>query len=307
MLPLSSLDDIVAEDGRRIVPRFWPADGDTRAVIQILHGLAEHAGRYARFAEACNRRGVTVVAHDHRGHGNEFAPSDLGHFADADGWSNVLGDVAVVLGACRQRFAGVPLVLFGHSMGSYIAQNFVMRNPKTVDALVLSGSTWPRRMDLYVGRVLARIALMLRGPRAGGGLFDRMSFGQFNKRFAPNRTEFDWLSRDEQEVDEYVADPLCGAPSGSRLWYDLFGGLLEISRESALRKVPTVLPILITGGELDPVGGAKALTRLAAEYEATGHENVTLKLYPGGRHEMVNETNRDEVTADILAWIDTVV
>ncbi len=134
-----------------------------------------------------------------------------------------------------------------------------------------------------------------------------MSFGQFNKRFAPNRTEFDWLSRDEQEVDEYVADPLCGAPSGSRLWYDLFGGLLEISRESALRKVPTVLPILITGGELDPVGGAKALTRLAAEYEATGHENVTLKLYPGGRHEMVNETNRDEVTADILAWIDTVV
>ena len=301
------LPDVEVAEGRRIALAYWPAPADTRAVIQILHGLAEHAGRYARFAQACNARGYAVIAHDHRGHGEAHAPERLGHFADSGGWTKVVDDAHAVQRACRQMFPDTPLVLFGHSMGSYIAQSFVMKEPDAVDALALSGSTWPRKLDVRVARWLARIAARLRGPRAGGGFFDRMSFGQFNKRFAPNRTEFDWLSRDDTEVDKYVADPLCGAPSGSRLWFDLFGGLLEISRKTALRRVPAPLPILIIGGERDPVGGATALTRLAAEYETTGHEHVTLTLYADGRHEMLNETNRDEVTADILAWIDDVI
>lgn len=303
----SRFPDIEADDGHHIELRVWPTEEPSRALIQVMHGLAEHADRYDRFARACNARAYAVVAHNHRGHGGQSAPHDLGHFADVEGWSKLIDDVKCVFDETKKQYPAVPYILFGHSMGSYVAQSFVMREAPELDGLILSGSTWPNRTGVRIARWLAWIATAVRGPRVAGTVFDNMSFGQFNKRFAPNRTEFDWLSRDEEEVDRYVADALCGAPASSRLWYDLFGALLEISDAKSLVKVPGSLPLLITGGVFDPVGGAKALSRLAAEYRASGHQNVALKLYADARHEMLNEINRDDVTADILGWMDRVL
>lgn len=293
--------EIPATDGHAIRVNVWSGAAPL-AVILVFHGLAEHAGRYARFARRAVARGHAVVAHDHRGHG--AGATRLGHFADRDGWNKVLGDAALVRDRVRQRFGDAPLLLFGHSMGSYLAQSFVMRDAGDLSRLVLSGSTWPPRFRVRLGRVAARLEMLHAGRRHRSALLDGMGFGEFNQRFAPARTPFDWLTRDESEVDRYIADPLCGAVSSTALWHDLLGGLLEIGTDEALHKVPAALPILITGGERDPVGGKPGMQRLAAAYQRTGHTAVTLRTYQGARHEMLNEINRDAFTTDLLRWID---
>ena len=298
------LPEFVAADGRRIRLRECRPDGEAAGVIQILHGLAEHSARYDRFAADAAAAGYLVVTHDHRGHGPDHGGERLGHFADDGGWQRVVGDVAAVNAAIRQAASDVPLTLLGHSMGSYVAQSFLMQHPQSADRLILSGTTWPDRREVRLARWLAQLVALVRGKRRQAFLLDRMSFGKFNDRFAPVRTPFDWLSRDEAEVDRYVDDPLCGFVASNRLWIDLLGGLLEIGTREALSRIPAGLPILILGGEADPVGGRSGLARLADEYRATGHDDVTLKIYPGARHEMLNESNRSEVTADILGWLN---
>jgi alpha-beta hydrolase superfamily lysophospholipase len=294
--------ELPADDGRRIPVCQWlPAsDQAPRAVIQVFHGLGEYAARYSRFAATCNEHGIAVVAHDHRGHGS--ACDIRGHFADRRGWDRVVADAWLVNRSVANDMPGARIIVLGHSMGSYIAQSFVSRHPDTVDALLLSASTFANRLELRTGHFLAAL-LALFGKRRQSPLLNKLGFGEFNKPFEPARTRFDWLSRDPAEVDLYVADPLCGGSFSNRLWYDLTGGLLEITSADTVRSVPSDLPILIMGGQRDPVGGAKGLTRLADIYAQTGHQNLTLKIYADGRHEMLNETNRDAVTRDILDWI----
>jgi len=178
-----------------------------------------------------------------------------------------------------------------------------MRGHGSVSALALSATSFNARGQLRIGHWIAWFEKVRGGKRNKSALLSKLGFGEFNKRFAPNRTEFDWLSRDENEVDKYVADPLSGADSSSQLWFDLTGGLLELSSLAALRKIRTDLPVLITGGSDDPVGGQKGLTRLARKFEESGHSNTTLKIYEGGRHEMLNETNRDEFSHDLTQWM----
>jgi alpha-beta hydrolase superfamily lysophospholipase len=300
---------LTAADGHVIhVTRWLPASGGSASVVvQVLHGLGEHSRRYQRFAAACCRRGFAVIAHDHRGHGLHCGATNLGHFADSKGWDAVVEDaIAVQRFACR-TWPGTPIVLLGHSMGSYIAQSVMAREPDLIKALILSASTFTPRLQLRLARLLARLAVRLFGGREKSPLLNRLGFGDFNRRFAPNRTTFDWLSRDSAEVDRYIADPFCGFALSNLLWQDLTGGLLEITSLRTLRRVPSTLPILITGGERDPVGGKRGQIRLASAYRRTGHTDVTLMLYPGGRHEMLNETNREEFTRDVLEWIDRAV
>jgi alpha-beta hydrolase superfamily lysophospholipase len=300
---------VIAGDGRRILLDCWPAENaaEPAAIVQILHGLGEHPARYDRFANACCKQGYAVYAHNHRGHGENCVENELGHFADSDGWNNVISDVLGVQQEIRHRHPRSTLVLLGHSMGSYIAQDFVKQNPRNVNALILSGSSLPRRRQLVPGHLIARLIAWRQGTRAKSELLNKMGFGEFNKHFVPNRTAFDWLSRDDAEVDSYVADPLCGADSSNGLWVDLTGALLRVRRRRWIRKIPQALPILITGGAVDPVGGQAGMGRLADAYRRTGHRNVALKVYPDGRHEMLNEINREDVTADLLHWIGSVV
>jgi len=290
-----------AADGHEIPLQIWRPSGATAHVIQIVHGLGEYADRYGRFAAAATARGCIVCCHDHRGHGSNS--DNLGWFGNEDGWELVTADVQVVNLHLQDRFPELPLVLLGHSMGSYIAQYFVMQYGENVSGLILSGSSWPSRLQLLAFSALTRFEIWRLGAHRISALLNKLGFGDFNKGFEPARTESDWLSRDEVEVDRYVADPLCGGPYTSGLWRDLTAGLLKISSDKAVSKIAAGLPILITGGELDPVGGEKAMGQLAMHYAQTGHQRLRVKVYPGGRHEMLNDTIRDEVTSDWLDWI----
>lgn len=297
---------LIAADGHRIAVDVWRPETPARAVVQVLHGLVEHMGRYERFARACNEHGFTVVAHNHRGHGVTCEADNLGHLSDGEGWSRLIDDTLQVQDNALRQFPDIPLILLGHSMGSYVAQCAVMRRPeREIHAMMLSGTTLPSRLQLMFGRMLARLERRRIGPRGKSRLLNRMGFGDFNEAFAPNRTEFDWLSRDTDEVDNYVGDPLCGGPATCQSWFDLTGGLLEISTRRALAKVPRDLPVLIVGGESDPAGGEKGLTALAEAYAKAGIKEIALIIYPGGRHEMLNESNRDQVTFDLMSWIDS--
>jgi len=289
-------------DQHTIYGTHWRASGPARGVIQIFHGLGEHRARYARFAGLAVARGLSVIAHDHRGHG---AHADLpGHFSDRDGWQLLVEDGLRVNDMVGDQYPGVPIVLLGHSMGSYLAQSFSMAHGYRLTALALSASTWPNKVQLFGGRVLARIESWRISIRGKSTLLDKLGFGNFNQPFTPARTEFDWLSRDEAEVDAYIADPWCGGPYSCGLWRDLLGGLRAIASDKALRRIRPELPILVTGGSDDPVGGERGLTELAMHYTRSGHNCVAVKIYPQGRHEMFNEINRNDFSADVLDWIE---
>lgn len=297
-----SRHELDADSSHKIALHVWETSGEPRGVIQVFHGLGEHIARYERFAAAANARGFVICGHNHRGHGPEARVP--GFFAEHDGWRLLVDDGHRVTSYLQTRFAGKPLVLLGHSMGSYIAQSYAMRFGDELVALVLSGSTWPSRGLLFVGRILARIEMWRLGIHGCSPLLDKIGFGDFNKKFEPARTGLDWLSRDPDEVDKYVADPLCGGPYSTALWRDLLGGLREVSDANTLRGIPAELPILITGGADDPVGGAKGMLELAEAYLRSGHTRVEKAIYADGRHEMLNEMNREEFTHDLLDWVE---
>ena len=294
-------ETLVAADGHDIHTQLWAPEGQLSCVIQILHGLGEHSDRYARFAAKAVERGFAVCVHDHRGHGKHA--DELGHFAGASGWLQLVTDSETVNDHILQKFTETPVVLLGHSMGSYVAQAFAMQYGSRLSGLILSASTWPSRLQLVPARLLARFEALRLGTRGKSGLLDKLGFGNFNRPFEPARTELDWLSRDEAEVDKYISDPLCGGPYSCGLWLGLLGGLFDVASDAAISRVPSDLPILISGGESDPVGGDSGMTRLAMHYAQTSHQRIKVKIYAGGRHEMLNETNLDEVTADWLDWV----
>jgi alpha-beta hydrolase superfamily lysophospholipase len=281
----------------------WQPAGTGKGLIQILHGLGEYAARYDRFASAAVAQGYVVYAHDHRGHGGHDELQ--GHFDDENGWNLLITDALLVLNFALKERSEEKVVLLGHSMGSYIAQSFAMRYPEAILQLVLSASTWPSRRQLRAAKILAYFETWRRGVRAHSPLLDKLGFGDFNKPFAPHRTAYDWISRDEAEVDKYIASPLCGGPYSCGLWRDLLSGLLEVSMPKGLRKIQSETPICITGGQMDPVGGERGMQKLAEQYSRTGHGQVSLKIYDGGRHEMFNEINRDEFTLDLFEWVST--
>ena len=293
---------LTAVDGHAIHLRVWKPAGDPVGTIQIVHGMGEHILRYERFAKAAVFRGYAVCGHDHRGHG--VSKGQRGYFADDNGWRKIVEDIRVVNDHISSASGETPLFLLAHSMGSFIGQAFAMHYGERLSGLLLSGSSWPQRAQLLSGRILAKLEAWRLGKRGYSALLDALGFGGFNRRFRPARTEMDWLSRDNVEVDKYLADPLCGGPFSCGLWLDFLGGLLELGSHQSVARVPADLPILITGGSDDPVGGEKGMTRLAERYMQTSHQRVTLKIYPQGRHEMLNEVNRDEVTADWLDWIE---
>lgn len=294
-------ENLVAADGHDIHTQLWVPEGQSGCVIQILHGLGEHSARYARFAAKAVERGFAVCVHDHRGHGEHA--DELGHIAGARGWRQLVTDSQIVNDYVRQEFSGTPVVLLGHSMGSYVAQTFAMQCGSRFSGLILSASTWPSRLQLAPAKLLARFEALRLGSRGRSELLDKIGFGNFNKPFEPARTARDWLSRDEAEVDKYVSDPLCGGPYSCGLWLGLLSGLFDVASDTAISHVPSVLPILISGGESDPVGGDAGMTRLAMHYAQTSHQRIKVKIYAEGRHEMLNETNRDEVTSDWLDWV----
>ncbi len=291
----------IADDGAALFLRRWTPERAPRAVVQIAHGLAEHSGRYARLAGALVAEGYAVYAHDHRGHGHTAPPGDLGFFADRAGWGKCVGDIASLTRRIKMEHAGLPVALLGHSMGSFMAQDYVARHGDMLSALVLSGSNGAPPAIAAAGRLIARVERLRLGPRGRSPLLKKLMFGDFNKPFKPARTDFDWLSRDAAEVDKYIADPLCGFDFSTQLAIDLLDALGELLGPERLACIPRSLPVYVFSGARDPVGAN--IAGLIETLRAAGL-NVSSRLYPEGRHEMLNETNRAEVTADLIAFLD---
>ena len=292
-----------AEDGKSLLARRWLPEGPPRGVVQIAHGLAEHSARYARLAAAFNAAGYGVYANDHRGHGPKAAPADRGHFADEGGWGKVVGDLWAMNRLIAAELPGVPIVFLGHSLGSFLGQDFVSRHSDALAGAVLSGSSGKPPAIATVGGIVARAERLRLGKRGKSRLIDSMWFGAYNKPFSPPRTAFDWLSRDEKEVDAYVADPYCGFPFTTQLAIDVLDALPGLLTRARLAGIRKDLPIYVFSGERDPVGGN--IKGLIADLKAAGFTRLTTRIYPEARHETLNETNRDEVTRDLVAWMDS--
>jgi alpha-beta hydrolase superfamily lysophospholipase len=283
----SSSSFLSAADGSKIVTYAWAElAGPPVGVVQIAHGLAEHGARYDRFAQALAAAGFLVHAVDHRGHGRS-ADGRLGDFGPA-GFSGLIADVAQFGAALRAQHGSLPLFLLGHSMGSFAAQAAILDHAATWSGVVLSGST---ALDMLA-------AAMANAPAdAPTGL------AAFNAGFA-HRTGYEWLSRDAAEVDAYVADPWCGWDAPADVIPSLFAPAQRLADPAALAGIPGSLPLLIASGDADPLAGGGALIQLLGQrYRAAGLADVTVRLYPGARHEILNETNRGDVTADIVAWL----
>ena len=289
-------------DGIELVVHRWMPDGPAKASVVVAHGMAEHAARYARFGTALAAQGYAVYAPDHRGHGRTAGGDDGLGWAGADGWNAIVGDLGRVVAHVREQHAGLPLFMFGHSMGSMLAQRVAQVHGEELAGLILSGTTGSAP-NLGAGIAAAQGMALLRGDRAPSAL-QRVMFADFNKPFAP-QPGFEWLSRDADEVRAYVDDPRCGFTFSNRLLLDMLRGYAATWKPENERRLPVTLPVLMFAGELDPVGrNTVAVTQLAERYRALGLRDVETKFYPGARHETLNETNRDEVVRDVVGWLD---
>jgi alpha-beta hydrolase superfamily lysophospholipase len=294
----SFVNDGVEIAGERRLPDVAP-----KAAVVIAHGMAEHAARYGRFADELAAGGYAVYAPDHRGHGRTAGGDDRLGWAGADGWNGVLRDLDRLTALVRERHPQAPVVLFGHSMGSVLAQRFAQLHGDRLAGLILSG-TFGAAPNIKSGIVVANALRLLRGDR-GPSPLQRTMFAGFNKGFAPQRTGFEWLSRDDAEVQKYADDPRCGFTFSNRLLADMLRGYVETWKPANERRIPTSLPVLFFSGALDPVGAnTRAVKALAERYRALGLRDVQVRFYPDARHEMLNETNRDEVVRDVLGWLD---
>jgi alpha-beta hydrolase superfamily lysophospholipase len=294
-----------APDGCPIHVYVWLPAEEPRAIVQIAHGMAEHAGRYAFLAEALVARGIGVYANDHRGHGRSVPggeePGDMGE----DGFASAVRVVRALERHIAEAHPRAERILFGHSMGSFMVQRFLCEHPEAVHAAILSGSNGKPPPIAAAGRLVARIERLRVGPKGTSGLLQVLSFDDFNKKFAPTRTDFDWLSRDAAQVDTYIADPRCGFPVSTQTWVCLLDALGPLTDPDRVECIPKDLPLYVFAGEKDAVGDfGRGVRRLVESYRAAGLRDVELKLYPEGRHEMLNEINREEVVSDLLAWIE---
>jgi alpha-beta hydrolase superfamily lysophospholipase len=299
---MADLQTFTDTDGVEISYRRWLPDGTLRATVQIAHGASEHSGRYARFAEFLAHRGYAVYANDHRGHGATAAVTGVGR-AGPRGWLGMIEDLRELGAIARKQGDGRPLVLFGHSMGSFMAQLFAQHHGPDLDGLVLSGSAGG------LTAIDETIALLEAVATQGGGDQPAPIFGPLNAAFEPARTPFDWLSRDEGEVDRYVADPLCGddAPLTIDFVLDMIRNGADTWAADNEKRIPPELPVLMITGEADPVSdGGRTVRELEARYRANGMKDVTALYYPEARHELLNETNRDAVHEDVAAWLDRI-
>ncbi len=294
------------DDAEVVVHTHVPDEGPVRGVVNLAHGMVEHARRYDHLASALTAAGIALYAEDHRGHGESAASEDdLGHFADSRGWALVLDDLHRVTLRARADHPDVPVVMIGISAGSVLAQQYLFTFPGEIDAYVLLAASGGNRSLAEAGAVLARAERARLGPRGRSELLNRIVFGAYNKAFEPTRTPFDWLSRDEEQVDRYLADPRCGYVPTTQFYLDLAAGVRvsgQVDRVRAGARPDT--PVLLLSGSEDAVGGTKGVAALLDHYDAAGLTAVDHRLYPGARHELLFETNRDEVIADLLAWLE---
>lgn len=278
-----------------------------KGVVHINHGMAEHAGRYARFATALTNAGYHVIAHDHRGHGKTTAAdAPLGVFSNNDGLNKTIEDILHINKLAQAKYPGLPIILFGHSMGTILGFNYCLRHGNTVNAVALWNAGFDTGALAAVYKILLKIERTFRGSDVPSAIAQKLTFEDWNKKFTPNRTDFDWLSRDKVEVDRYVADPLCGFPVSIGLWLNVLEAVYFGADDNNLRQLPKDLPFHLQAGGLDPcTNKGTAVEKLATRLTNCGVGNVNLNILTDTRHESLNEINRDETTGGFIQWLDS--
>ncbi len=296
-------------DGETICYYKWECaqEVENRGIIQIAHGIGEHAGRYDTIAHRLQTEGFTVYANDHRAHGKTAAIKQLfGYYDGADYFEDVVEDMHNLSDLMRAEHPDEKFILFGHSMGSLLSRKYVLTYGNEIDGLILSGTANFIKGLGHFGLVATKAVTAVRGRKRGNETLRALFFDEFNKKFKPNRTKLDWISSDEKAVDEFEADPYRIENFSLGVFADIISNSRVLNKKNAFTATPDNLPILIFSGDKDPVGEmGKGVTKVARNYKKYGNEDLTFNLYEGGRHEMLNETNSKEVEEDIVTWLNT--
>ena len=297
-----------SSDGKTLihVNQWTPSERRILGVVQIAHGVAEYGARYAPFARFLCGHGFVVVANDHLGHGQSLIPGGpMVYLGEKDGWWNVVDDMECLRSRVAKVFPDRPYFLFGHSMGSFLSRTHLIRYPGRLDGCILCGTGHQSPALIAGGKLIADREIRRLGKKAFSARADDLAFGAYNKAFAPTRTRFDWVSASEENVDAYIADPLCGGDTTLGLFRDMLDGLSYITRQSNMDKMDPDLPVFFIAGDQDPVGDMGKGVRKAHDcFKKAGIRDLSIKLYHGLRHEILNEASRQYVYRDVLDWLE---
>lgn len=290
--------------GQTIHAVVWEPEEEPRAVLQIAHGMAEHIGRYADFAACMTERGFAVAGHDHPGHGRSVrTPADLGFFGEGDNAEALIRDMKTVTLEAKRRNPGLPVFLFGHSMGSVFVRRYMALYGGEIAGAIVAGTVWLSPALAKTGLNIARAVCRMKGVRSLSPLLDSITLGNNAKAF-PGEGTLAWLTSDPAVIAAYEADPLCGFPFTAGAYRDFFRVMLSVAGEEEFDNIRRSLPVLAVSGESDPVGGKRAVEKLAARYRKLDFADVTEKIFPGDRHEILNEKDRSDVYAYIAGWME---
>ena len=297
-----------SSDGKTLihVNQWTPSERRILGVVQLAHGVAEYGARYAPFARFLCGHGFVVVANDHLGHGQSLIPGGpMVYLGEKDGWWNVVDDMECLRSRVAKVFPDRPYFLFGHSMGSFLSRTHLIRYPGRLDGCILCGTGHQSPALIAGGKLIADREIRRLGKKAFSARADDLAFGAYNKAFAPTRTRFDWVSASEENVDAYIADPLCGGDTTLGLFRDMLDGLSYITRQSNMDKMDADLPVFFIAGDQDPVGDMGKGVRKAHDcFKKAGIRDLSIKLYHGLRHEILNEASRQYVYRDVLDWLE---
>lgn len=291
----------------KIHARMCVPDAEPRAIVQIIHGIAEYIDRYDEFMSFLADNGIIAVGTDHLGHGKSIESEEqTGFFAYDNGWDYVVRDEEVLRLAMYENYPELPIIVFGHSMGSFMARTLLIRYPDAFNAAIISGTGNQGAALVNGGLIMGNLVTGLKGAHHYSKFLNNLAFGSYNKIYDNPKTEYDWLSRDEANVQKYIDDPLCGFIPSCSLFRDMMTGVKFITNKKNLTAMNKDMPVYFMSGDMDPVGECgKGVQKAYNNFLEAGMKDVSIKLYPGGRHEMLNEINKDEVYTDILAWLDS--
>ena len=282
----------------------WETEKEPIGVLQIVHGMAEYIDRYDNFAKYMTEHGFNVIGHDHLGHGHSVSDEhDYGFFAEENGDKIIIEDMHSVTQYSREKWEELPNFILGHSMGSFCLRQYLTKYSNDVFGAIIMGTGWIPSAAALLGKTIATNTCKSKGSHTVNPLLIKLTLEPYNKPFAPARTNCDWLSRDEKQVDLYVNDKLCGFDFTAGAYKDFFTILEKIAKNRQLIGMRKSLPILITSGSVDPVGGKKACEKLNAQYKRCGIDDVTLKLWENDRHEILNELDKSDVYRYIYNWL----
>lgn len=283
----------------------WKPEGEVKAVLQMCHGMVEFIDRYDEFARFMTDKGFYVVGHDHLGHGESVRSDEFhGFFHQKLGNEYVIGDIHKLRELTQKQYPDVPYFMLGHSMGSFLIRQYMKMYGKGLAGVIVMGTGCQPPAMVAAGKLLCRIIAAVKGWNYRSTLIDNMAFASYNKRFEPARTPKDWLTKDAKIVDEYIANPWCNFTFTVNAYYHMFRGMQMIAKKENLEKIPKELPVFFVAGADDPVGNfGKSVQKVYEKYKDCGIRDVSIELYENDRHEILNETDRQTVYADLAAWM----